>query len=68
MKELKPCPFCGGEAEIYESGDNHRIYCTDLLNDNSYCILGALDHCCDFKTEDEATKAWNTRLNNEHNT
>jgi len=36
--ELKPCPFCGGEAELYisphENGDttqNHYIVCKDTF-------------------------------------
>ena len=30
MSELKPCPFCGGEAEEYNNSDFHdcyRVYC-----------------------------------------
>ena len=27
MDELKPCPFCGGEAEILPEGDYHEITC-----------------------------------------
>ena len=32
MSELKPCPFCGGEAEEYNNSDFHdcyRVYCMD---------------------------------------
>ena len=29
MDELKPCPFCGGEATIKEYGDGSGgVYCT----------------------------------------
>ena len=28
MDELKPCPFCGGEAEYFEE----RIFCVPLRN------------------------------------
>lgn len=26
-KKLKPCPFCGGEATIYNFLDGSRVYC-----------------------------------------
>lgn len=26
MEKLKPCPFCGGEAEIRYTGNNSGIY------------------------------------------
>ncbi len=34
MFELKPCPFCGGEARLihateYPSGDRYRVACSD---------------------------------------
>ena len=35
MRELKPCPFCGGDAEIKECGDG--IYKIECEND---CIAG----------------------------
>jgi Lar family restriction alleviation protein len=55
MVELKPCPFCGGEAEINDIGD--RTY-------------GSCLECCArsewyWRTEDKnltrAIRAWNTR-------
>lgn len=54
MSELKPCPFCGGEAG-YEStqhkyGVVHSIYCEE----------------CGVETarlsRDEAIEAWNRRV------
>ena len=27
MSELKPCPFCGGEAKIMKMGYPHWVYC-----------------------------------------
>jgi Lar family restriction alleviation protein len=51
--ELKPCPFCGGEAEIKETGDRFTI-----------CIVGC--RCCGCRLEsneegDDCGKEWNTR-------
>ena len=59
MNELKPCPFCGGEAKtiISEGGD----YTEDL-----YWIVCK---CCEaetstYYTDEDATEAWNRRVDN----
>ena len=51
--KLKPCPFCGGEAEVWVSDVTDRaiVYCT----------------VCDAQisirpTEQEAIEAWNKRV------
>lgn len=53
-EELKPCPFCGGEAAtkstIYGYGERYEAYCTK-------CYIG-LDL---FESEEDAIKAWNKR-------
>lgn len=60
--ELKPCPFCGSEAElVYTVDNNHSPYVR--------CMYGAwLTPKCmgcqypwNFKTEEDAIKAWNRR-------
>ena len=58
--ELKPCPFCGGKAEILEIGRTDRekqvvkVYCT-----NAACICSQRN--IGFLGQEEAVKAWNTR-------
>lgn len=63
--ELKPCPFCGGQAiiqkwemtpdERFHIPDNHgywySIFCDNCLSEGSECV-----------TEEEAIKAWNRRV------
>lgn len=46
--ELKPCPFCGGEAEIVS---NRFVKCKDCRS-RTWTL---------FPTLDESIKAWNTR-------
>lgn len=60
--ELKPCPFCGGEAEIdsdeYGDGPN-RMSCTRVYCSNCYCETDWNTGIYDFK---DAIDIWNTRV------
>jgi Lar family restriction alleviation protein len=54
MSELKPCPFCGGEAHAYHSG---------LFEEDTQTGIGCLN-CganLDEGTEEKAIKSWNSR-------
>lgn len=53
MTELKPCPFCGGDAEVIDLGDP---------DDDSYahCTKCRVQQIADF-TAKEAALRWNTR-------
>ena len=57
MTELKPCPFCGGEASkrLFYRG-KYRVHC-------NVCDAHSGDVC---NTEAEAVKAWNTRADDRH--
>lgn len=56
--ELKPCPFCGGEAEIHPSSDwdvkftgaTYFAWCDKCETRGDY-----------YDTEAEAVEAWNNR-------
>lgn len=56
MRELKPCPFCGGEATMFcdESTDTWNVLC-----DNVPCPAEPGTAIC--FSEQEAIEAWNTR-------
>ena len=64
--KLKPCPFCGGAAEIvwevdagyYFAEESYHTRCKDCG-----CNLGGgvLEG---FETEEEAAEAWNRRADN----
>ena len=54
--ELKPCPFCGGEAEFIDNG-----YFCDVSCKDTDC-RGYADSLTN-KTKKEAIKAWNRRIN-----
>lgn len=55
MSELKPCPFCGSEANMLGDYDysNYHANCT---NDECGCYWVAC-----YETEQEAIEAWNRR-------
>ena len=57
MAELKPCPFCGGEAEIYDGiifgSRQYEPRCVKCE-----CAIGLYD------TEEQAAVAWNRRVDN----
>lgn len=61
MSELKPCPFCGGEAEL------HPTYDMDTNEVDGWFVWCNNDTCeCkpetgQFFTEAEAIAAWNSR-------
>lgn len=52
IENLKPCPLCGGEAELTRSAstDTPRVFCKVCR-----CNTGG------YKTEEEAIAAWNKR-------
>lgn len=62
MSELKPCPFCGGEAsvKVLEYDDDCKVwgvFCEQDL-ESEYSHGHFVDN---YPTEAEAIEAWNTR-------
>lgn len=62
MEQLKPCPFCGGKAEIVP----HKFY-SKMLDDwkvDSYGVVCKRCHASGYQfwgTEKHAIDAWNRR-------
>lgn len=53
LEELKPCPFCGGEAELQENnGIEYAVICQRCFCRTEWCVLYKQD----------AITAWNTRV------
>lgn len=56
MDELKPCPFCGADANIrFDFKHDYVVFCT-----NDLCMLNELEY--GFDSEEEAIEAWNRRI------
>lgn len=62
--ELKPCPFCGYNADIEFIGHPLKYYIECCYCE---CVLGLVIYDCDinnyaiFNTKQEAIDAWNIR-------
>lgn len=53
-KELKPCPFCGSRADVFQTLNGyHCVQCV-------VCGCGTLN----TRNEEIAVKAWNRRVKN----
>lgn len=55
---MKPCPFCGGEAELVNIWD---CLCGIVCRSCGAAIREVKKHPNDFRTRDEAIAAWNRR-------
>lgn len=58
MSDLKPCPFCGGEARLLDARPNHPafVYCIDCDVSTSGMARRPLR-----RDNAEAIAAWNRR-------
>lgn len=57
--ELKPCPFCGGNAKIYNGEQDFLIYkqkCYSVFCESCKCATQYR------RTEKEAVEDWNNRV------
>lgn len=58
MTEIKPCPFCGGEAKLQRFG---RFYYISCENENCECLVESGY----MNTEESAVESWNRRANDD---
>jgi len=64
---LKPCPFCGGEAEVHGTGYHGPADCYDVEVRCSVCDASGPEFIVDQDDDNEqsavsdATSAWNRR-------
>ena len=66
MNELKPCPFCGGEAEIFEDYEIITKYVTVRCS-KCFAKIQNVTASIYFCAEDKAIEMWNTRAESEGN-
>lgn len=59
-KELKPCPFCGGKAEIIIFSAEYGTVTVGCTNEECDITMGKA-----FFTDEEAIRHWNRRVNDE---
>lgn len=67
--DLKPCPFCGGEAKMQSDIRYPRPECEpktafEVVCQNWDCIIGFVDERY-YLSEKEAAGAWNRRTKDE---
>lgn len=58
IAKLKPCPFCGGKAKIYNRGDACHVHCTVCKATSATWYNGA-DYSCKYLLK--AIQEWNNR-------
>lgn len=59
MATLKPCPFCGSDAVVFEREDDEFPYRVQCINDDCSCRTD------DFVVYKSAINTWNRRVQDE---
>ena len=57
VSEMKPCPFCGGVAKIYQTKIDN-IDCYKAICNNPFCLVKPSTHSL---TKNNTSRIWNTR-------
>ena len=53
---VNPCPFCGGEAELFRTGNIWPEEYFRILCKKACCVQGKF-----YKTPEKSAEAWNSR-------
>ena len=56
MAELKPCPFCGGEAKLEHLSKSSMVYCLSCKASSKL-----IEYAPDYASDEKAIEAWNRR-------
>lgn len=59
MNELKPCPFCGGEAKVKAYSNGYNIWFRVMCDDCGVAQDGIRNG---YYGEEQAIEAWNRRV------
>lgn len=57
IKKIKPCPFCGSKAEMFEFNSEFGTISVRCTNEECDITMGKA-----FFTEEETIKHWNRRV------
>jgi hypothetical protein len=75
MSELRPCPFCGGEAKLWNNSqyepclDEGGAYVDIFISSADTFGVECTKCCCQnigYNTEQEAIETWNRRAGDKH--
>ena len=57
MTELKPCPFCGGEVNLYSARDPKKATMIACIDRDCFAMVSMCTH-----DEEETIRRWNKRV------
>lgn len=62
MTELKPCPFCGSKAKIFDTMDGEwYVSCSQSEYQETGIICSCIPSTWIYDTKEDAIEAWNRR-------
>lgn len=63
-KELKPCPFCGGQAQLDHEGTGRNVY-SKVRCMKCYCVTKGFMISTEHSSDEKAIEAWSRRVEDE---